>query len=482
MNGEISELGSALTDPQLDTTDMQTKNTPSIRNIQEDGLVQDLISFSVVTKDEGILTKIISMVDGELIKNSSECQLSLGTIEKITCTPDKFATGLHNLNMNQALVHGVSVHKDATICSKSKFDSVKMTNGNNPVITRTKDNLAYPEGPGLLMFDHDKPRSNAIALDNKALMSFTPTNLINVLRYIFPEIGNAAWVSTPSTSSCIYDDAGNLLRGEGDGFHQYLFPKNAQDIPRFMHVLGQRLILNGFGRVEFSKVGSMLGRTIVDLVVASPERLDFVAGAVCRDGLKQRLPAPHLNSGTLLDTSLLPDLTDDEKTKHDGIVAELKKKAQPTQTSIRKLYIDEEVTKLTDTGIDKKTAIKIVTSRVDGILDYKLLLYLSSGKNITVGDLLAGGKKYDGVSMADPLEPEYGGWDRGKSKFYWNDGRPCIHSFAHGSIKYTFESFNGDYPAETLLKLYVSWFSVNWRIPLFELDYSNGGIYHAKKA
>ncbi len=27
----------------------------------------------------------------------------------------------------------------------------------------------------------------------------------------------------------------------------------------------------------------------------------------------------------------------------------------------------------------------------------------------------------------------------------------------------------------------LSWFSVNWRIPLFELDYSNGGIYHAKK-
>ncbi len=28
----------------------------------------------------------------------------------------------------------------------------------------------------------------------------------------------------------------------------------------------------------------------------------------------------------------------------------------------------------------------------------------------------------------------------------------------------------------------VFWFSVNWRIPSFELDYANGGIHHAKKA
>jgi len=26
------------------------------------------------------------------------------------------------------------------------------------------------------------------------------------------------------------------------------------------------------------------------------------------------------------------------------------------------------------------------------------------------------------------------------------------------------------------------WFSVNWRIPSFELVYTNGGIHHAKKA
>ena len=27
----------------------------------------------------------------------------------------------------------------------------------------------------------------------------------------------------------------------------------------------------------------------------------------------------------------------------------------------------------------------------------------------------------------------------------------------------------------------LSWFSVNWRIASFELDYSNGEIHHAKK-
>ena len=38
-----------------------------------------------------------------------------------------------------------------------------------------------------------------------------------------------------------------------------------------------------------------------------------------------------------------------------------------------------------------------------------------------------------------------------------------------------------DATGEKLGKLVMSWFSVNWRIASFELDYSNGEIHHAKK-
>ena len=36
--------------------------------------------------------------------------------------------------------------------------------------------------------------------------------------------------------------------------------------------------------------------------------------------------------------------------------------------------------------------------------------------------------------------------------------------------------------ALAVFKLLVFWFSVNWRIPSFELVYSNGGIHHAQTA
>ena len=47
------------------------------------------------------------------------------------------------------------------------------------------------------------------------------------------------------------------------------------------------------------------------------------------------------------------------------------------------------------------------------------------------------------MGLADPLEPEYDNWSRTKAKYYWNDGAPKIHSFAHGKIIYRFKRFEG---------------------------------------
>ena len=126
---------------------------------------------------------------------------------------------------------------------------------NKPVITRTKDHLSYPDGPGLMMFDHDKANDNAIAIEDKALKAFKPSELIDVLAQCHPVLSDAAYVSTSSTSSCIYDKDGNELSGEGDGSHIYLFPMLPSDIPRYLKVSGKRQILAGYGRIEISRSG-----------------------------------------------------------------------------------------------------------------------------------------------------------------------------------------------------------------------------------
>jgi hypothetical protein len=58
-----------------------------------------------------------------------------------------------------------------------------------------------------------------------------------------------------------------------------------------------------------------------------------------------------------------------------------------------------------------------------------------------VGEVLDNGLEYDKKPLADPLEPEYDGGSMTKAKFYWNDGKPSINSFAHGQIKYSFKRF-----------------------------------------
>jgi hypothetical protein len=54
---------------------------------------------------------------------------------------------------------------------------------------------------------------------------------------------------------------------------------------------------------------------------------------------------------------------------------------------------------------------------------------------VSVADVLADLKRYDGATLANPLEPEYNG-GRNVAKLYANSGKPAIHSFAHGGKTY----------------------------------------------
>jgi putative DNA primase/helicase len=398
--------------------------------------------ISCVTKDKGPLTKIMSLnpETGQVIKDGSECSMHSGFIKQIPISsPEGFAKMLASRKENQALVHGVCKHKEARVVTKGKVGKVS---SDIPVIARTKDYIAYSDGSGVILFDHDKARDGAVGSD-EALSSYSPENLIKMLATVHPDIGMAAFVAMPSTSSCIYNQAGEMLRGEGTGSHTYLFVKHASDIPRYLKTLGKRLFLTGLGRIEISRSGSLLERTLVDLMVGSPERLDFVAGAVCRDGLEQRLPAPTVHDGEMLDTSTLPDLSPEEEQQYQKIVAALKVQAKPNQETVITKYIEREAGKLADrNGVSIEDARRIIVSRQDHILDDgDILFFAHQDAGVTVGAVLDAVETFHGKSLADPLEPDYEGGSKTKAKFYWNDGNPIIHSYAHGSGKYRFRRF-----------------------------------------
>jgi hypothetical protein len=406
------------------------------------------ITVSCVTKAKGPLTKIMTIdpTTGELVKDGSECSMSEGFIMQITVRSlDGFQRMLRSRTENQALVHGVSQHKKAKVVTVPKIGKVPAMQDGLPVIARSKDFIAYTDSPTAMLLDHDKAKEDSVG-SAAARASYLPEALLEILATVHPDLAKAGYVATPATSACIYDSAGNMLRGEGTGSHTYIFPMRGTDIPRYLAVLGKRLFLAGLGRIEISRSGQLLLRTLVDLTVGSPERLDFVAGAVCRNGLVQRLPPPTVRNGGFVDTTTLLDLTPEEEQQYLTIVQELKNEAQPQKEKVSAEYVEQSAAKLVKDGITLEDARSIVVSRQNHVLQDNDLLHFN-GKigAVTVGEVLDNGPAYDRKSTADPLEPEYEGGSKTKAKFFWNDGNPIVHSYAHGSIKYRFQRYAEQY-------------------------------------
>ena len=212
---------------------------------------------SLATKSNGPLTKIMRLdtETGMVVKDVSECWMAEGTLKtEVIKSYGKLAKGLRKLKPNQCLVHGISNYDLADVTTTGKLEQAKEGRPKDalPLIARSKEHIQYPDGPGLMMFDHDKARENAVAENDSAKKSYRTAELIKLLSVIMPEITSAGYVSTPSTSACIVDKNENELSGEGSGSHIYFIVENGRDIPRALEVLGKRLFLAGHGRAEIS--------------------------------------------------------------------------------------------------------------------------------------------------------------------------------------------------------------------------------------
>ena len=239
------------------------------------------VSFTEITRSGGPLSKTIRPDDKGGIVKKPAANMTRGTARTVSIPFKEFGPYLRTLKPNQAIVHGVCGHDEIKIVSQAKFT------GQPNTITRSKEFFHYPDGPGIGMFDHDpKPGQKTLS----------PDKLLEIICQVAPSFRNAMTWSTPSTSSCIYDKAGNQLTGEANGFHLYFSVLDASDLPRFADVLFSRLWLAGHGYIFINKVGSMLERTVFDKSVFSPERLDFVSGANCVN-CEQRLPDPVYRVG-----------------------------------------------------------------------------------------------------------------------------------------------------------------------------------------
>ncbi|MCK5016856.1 MAG: hypothetical protein KAS32_07265, partial [Candidatus Peribacteraceae bacterium] len=391
-----------------------------------------LTKFSRTDGDK-LLCKKVLLQEGELVKTASANMLT-GKFETITLDfHNEFGSFLQELSLDQALGMGI-----CQFCSTGDIvtRSSDKENVSNNKLCRTKDNFVWNKNHNLIFFDIDK---------NKADI----TEIIADLFSVCPELAATDLWAYPSAGSCVTLDAEDHDKVKHidkaiSGWHIYLLIKG--DVSKFQQWIEVKLWNAGKGWIEISKSGAMLKRCLVDLAVFSPERLDFIAGSHCGEGVTQDRGEPvRFESGTGEPLTGSWEVTSEEYTEYLARVERAKFGKEAQSVAKKKDYAGKLVT--SGKAPDIPTALKLIESaNEDGELMGSWMLTLDSGKEVSVATVLDRPDQFDGLTCSDPLEPDYGG-GRCKAKIFWNikgSNEIRITSFAHGGrqwlLKYDYKS------------------------------------------
>jgi hypothetical protein len=384
-------------------------------------------SLSVLTATKGNASKrLVPDVTGKPIRDPEHrLGISAGRLEHVQVAGlAGLADLLQHVSPNQALVHGIPRGSAPgtvfTLVVAEKFTGAPGT------IARTKACIQYPPGPQLLMLDRDpEPEAEPIA---------NAEDLLHRMASVLPAFADIGWLATSSTSSAIRDhQTGDWLKPP-DGWHIYFVATG--DVERFADLLKIRLWLAGHGFCKLATqnkqtgVCAILERALVDLMVFSPERLDYVAGALIDKSAPfyQDRPAPTLHAGGVLDLDAFPDVTDEERAQYAALVAEAKERLAPDRRARVRAHIKAATPGLPESEVEQEVTARL-TRAERGELAPGHTVHFSNGTTLTA-EQLAQGKALDGKRLADPQEPTYRQGE--DAVFHWRKGDWCIVSWAHG--------------------------------------------------
>ena len=190
-----------------------------------------------------------------------------------------------------------------------------------------------------------------------------------------------------------------------------------------------------------SSSGALLERSIVDRMVGGPERLVFEGGPVLVPPLQQDKESrrPIAVEGAALDTvAVCPPLTIVERSRLEELKAREHERLAPEMAKARTAFVESQArTLVARTGMSEKAARQVIIRQCEGVLrpDVELPFDDPALAGCTVGDVLTDPERFEGETLADPLEGvSYG---RCVAKVMRRaDGTPWIHSFAHGRTIY----------------------------------------------
>ena len=401
-----------------------------------------MIEITRLSKIGGPLTKQISLkADGTMFSDGSFCVMSRGHASRARFGAlVDFAAMIHSLEPSDAIALGVLRSDLPEHVNVTTQDKLARANGSaSPdMIARNSTYIAYAPGkPALALIDIDtKGVPDSVKARIKSAGGFW-----GALLTVTPALETTARVVRNSTSSGIVrSDNGQSMPGS-DGRHIYVHVQDGGDVERYLRALHDRCWLAGLGWHMVGAGGQLLDRSLVDRMVYAPERLVFEGAPTLSPPLTQDHNArqPETFEGEPLDTTeACPDLTIVEKAKLREIKAKSEHILAPDRAKERDRFVDRHATRLRErTGLSDADARHIVQRQCDGIILPDLILEWDDDDfaGCSVADILADPGRFDGATLADPLEGiEYG---RNKAKILRRaDGSPWIYSLAHGRTIY----------------------------------------------
>ena len=348
--------------------------------------------ISVITDEEKLLTKHISLDDsGTLIKTAPQ-HLTKGVIETHCVGPAELQVLIEKMEPNQCLCLGVLDEPGVQPITCSALQK-------NGTPTRSKGFLNFFPGQTYLLLD----------MDDSGL---TPEEALDALALVDPQFKTASLLYAPSSSSYIYNGKDPII--EEGNFHFYVELHGNRDPKEYGLLLFDRMVLEGYGKAYVTAAGTVAIKSIFDRAVLSPEREIFAAAPICKPPLRSdRLSMLDTQPGDPLNSDLLKPLDADDQLRLRLKMVELRDSVAVEAAAKRKIHNEKrarstakikgsnhliELANLSDAPIayDKQGRPIMELLSTDVILD-------EQGNEIVVRDLIL--EPRVGLRLPDPLEP-----------------------------------------------------------------------------
>jgi hypothetical protein len=377
------------------------------------------------------LTKVYQRVHGSLTQNQSP--LLKGTVSTLAVeTAADLAALCATCGSHQALGLGVCDGNDVPVVAEALLPQ------NPTAITRSLQNFYFMRQPTWALIDTDGKDLGGGARD--ALKQ--AGSVWAALELIEPQLQHVAHVRRLSASSSLTDWSGKrLLSG---GAHTYLLIDDGTRMRDVLLRLHRRCWAAGLGWVRISASGQMLERSLVDVSVASPERIVNEGSPIALDDF------PGNRASLKIDMSLrMPRATEGEALRCGDL--------QPIDDAVHTALVEAERERRRDAALTQAlkhfSSLNLTRDEVEALaisiayghrcyalplaftLCFKRLGWVSVEDVLDNPTLYVSPSKNSGPTLLDPLEPS--GRDfcarlyRGQT-----DGSLFIRSWMHGETYY----------------------------------------------